>query len=291
MKIKLFWYCFVTTIVNICLLTLIYANNHKVMNNNDNKPINHPVKNRTKVLLDSLFTLSIGSTLKVYNVRAIFKDNNRFEIIIKKSGTSKTLQSIHGLGIYEGEGDFEIIDVNSDGYKDFKILSNIGNTGLNNGYSFWLYNPHTGKFNHSEEFDNLFGANPTFDESGLVTEQSTETNCLCYDTETFKIIGTTKVLVRREAQTFDWDKQLYTRILLKLINGKLVEVKKKVMTREEAAADKEDWSVPHSIFEMLCKIQVARKNNCCDAIFLILRELILRPKESRNKTKNKYPNK
>jgi hypothetical protein len=242
MKIKLFWYCVVVAIVCICLLTQIYAGNARCTNNIVDNPQNLPVIDRIKIVLDSVFTLQIGSTPKKYTIRVIFRNNGRFEMIVKKSGTSKTFQNFHGLGIYRGGDDFEIIDVNSDGYKDFKILSNIGNTGLNNGYSFWLYNPRNGKFYHSEEFDNLFGPNPSFDESGLVTEQSTETNCLCYDTETFKMVGTTKVLVRREAQTFDWDKELYTRVLYKLIDGKLVEVKKKVMTREEAANDNEDWS-------------------------------------------------
>jgi hypothetical protein len=241
--IKLLWRCFVTAIVGICLLTLIFAGNHKSTDNKDGESINHPDKNRSKVLLDSVFTLPIGSTSKVYTVRVIFRDNDRFQMIIKKSGTLDTLQYIRGLGMYERqEGDFEILDVNSDGYKDFKILSGIGNTGLNKEYSFWLYNPHTGKFDHSDEFDNLFGANPSFDESGLVTEYNTETSCLCYDTETFKIVGGIKVLIRREAQTYDREKNIYTRVLLKLLNGKLVEVKKKVMTNEEAANDDEDWS-------------------------------------------------
>jgi hypothetical protein len=235
MNIKFVWRGFVMMIVSICLLNLNYAGYQKFKGGKS--------MNRAKVLLDSVFTLPIGSTSKVYNVRVIFKDDNHFQMIIKKSGSTDTLQNIRGYGIYERQADdFEIIDVNSDGYKDFKILSNIGNTGQNKNYSFWLYNPKTGKFYHSEEFDNQIGANPFFDESGLVTEYNTETNCLCYDTETFKMMGTTKVLVRREVQTYDWDKQLYTRKLFKLINGQLVEVKKKVMTREEAANDKEDWS-------------------------------------------------
>jgi len=122
-----------------------------------------------------------------------------------------------------------VIDMNFDGYKDFRVVSWVGST-WNRGYHVWLYNPKSGRFCYDVDLSNLsspivFDARTqtvsTFSKGGSAAAIHSR-----YD---YKFIAGKLTRVKRYEQTFDkkFDRYVYT--IWKRINGKMVKVEHAVV--------------------------------------------------------------
>jgi hypothetical protein len=135
----------------------------------------------------------------------------------------------------------EFEDINFDGYTDFMYVSNVGNQGVNQDYSIWLFNKDLQRFELSEEFSETVGCNPVIDSESQSITTGGLSGCLgnCYSTRVYEVQNNHLILVDEVAQDLDPEgrlkdgEPLFVFMHKKRIHGTMVTVKGAVGTLEE----------------------------------------------------------
>jgi hypothetical protein len=135
----------------------------------------------------------------------------------------------------------EFKDINFDGYTDLMYVSNVGNQGVNQVYSIWLFNKDLQRFELNEEFSETVGCNPVIDSESQSITSGGLNGCFgnCYSTEVYEVQNNHLILVDELAQELDPEgrlkdgEPLFIFIHKKRIHGTMVTVKRVVGTLEE----------------------------------------------------------
>jgi len=178
------------------------------------------------------FEFQIHKDLKPYIFKLYGNKSNhigKIEIIIKGktapfqsiTTTTTTTQSPYKRAKY-----FEVLDMNFDGYKDIKLLEWWGVTG-NKGYRCWLYAPNKKKFIFHKELSEL--GNPRINHAEQTIRTSYNGGGGLYALHIWAFENGKLVCVEGTLQDYDKDKQHYIVIKNKRINGKIVEVERKIV--------------------------------------------------------------
>lgn len=105
--------------------------------------------------LISTVTKQIGAesstyVFRLYSVAAL--SNYHYLIEVSSEGEQKALQSVefrNGVNLEDQPGSFQIVDMNSDGYHDIKVLG--GHEPGKAWYKVWLYDQDTHKYVWSKD--------------------------------------------------------------------------------------------------------------------------------------------
>lgn len=181
------------------------------------------------------FEFQIHEDLKPYIFKLYGNKSNhieKIEIIIK--GEASPFQSIYTTSQspyqspYKGAKYFEAVDMNFDGYKDIRLLDWWGATG-NKGYRCWLYNPKKKRFYINRELGGL--SNPRFDckKKKIYTSGTGGHAGMIHCISILTFISGKLICLESERQDYVKEKNHYLRIRSKLINGKMVEVERKIV--------------------------------------------------------------
>lgn len=82
----------------------------------------------------------------------------------------------------------ELVDANFDGHADIKLWTSTS-AGPNNGYSYWLFDPGSGKFQATELGDKLSGFEVNFDARARTITTSARASCCEWEMQTFRWVG------------------------------------------------------------------------------------------------------
>ena len=112
-----------------------------------------------------------------------------FDRLVVYRGGAK-LQEIAAKGEFSAGDDrlAEFVDVNFDGADDLKVMTSTS-AGPNVGFDYWLFNPRTGKFEHSDIGDKLSGFDITPDPKTKTIAASGRASCCDWETVTYKWVG------------------------------------------------------------------------------------------------------
>jgi len=112
-----------------------------------------------------------------------------FDRIVVYRGAAK-VQEIAAKGEFSAGDDrlVEFVDVNFDGADDLKVTTSTS-AGPNVGFDYWLFDPRTGKFEHSDIGDKLSGFDITPDPKTKTIAASGRASCCDWETATYKWVG------------------------------------------------------------------------------------------------------
>ena len=124
------------------------------------------------------------------------------------------------------------VDINFDGYNDLEMLSNVGASGLNRSYVYWLFDPQTRRFSFAEELEYT---NPVVDAQAKEITTGGSMGCAgrCWLLETHRLIGDEFVLVRVQRQYYDEAKQQYMRVAEALVDGVMQVVSEEIVDYQD----------------------------------------------------------
>jgi hypothetical protein len=187
------------------------------------------------------FTFTIAPNLPVFTFKLIplIKPEDEFgnpqstirQIQVFRADSQAPLQNLSDCDLEEmeppgsGADFFHADDFNFDGYKDIFLETWHGATGGNWGGCIWLYNPATGKFDHSAEFSNLsgFSLDPstktisTFGGGGMLGE--------IHDAKRYAIRNKRLVLIWSQHQDWDDSQRKLHCIVKELVRTEMVIVR------------------------------------------------------------------
>ena len=82
----------------------------------------------------------------------------------------------------------EFVDINFDGFDDLKVMTSTS-AGPNAGFDYWLFNPNSGKFEHSDIGDALSGFDVTPNARAKTISVTGRSSCCEWENATYKWIG------------------------------------------------------------------------------------------------------
>jgi hypothetical protein len=186
-------------------------------------------------ITDTTFLFSIKDSLEI-NIHYKIQENEIEEIttnsIIISDLNDNIIQTIYDTTKYLGQRKrdfiqsaslFKIIDINFDGFNDFRIIENAGGGYLIPSFHYFLFNQNKNKFDYSEEFSKLccnLSINKVLKEIYLEYYQTNEEKWTKW---TYRIVDKIpKLSAIRTEYIFDEDnKQKFRTILEELIDGKM----------------------------------------------------------------------
>lgn len=109
-------------------------------------------------------------------------------IVVYRNGAK--LQEIAAKGdFWEGDDRLvEFADINFDGFDDLKVMTSTS-AGPNAGFDYWLFNPRSGKFDHSDIGDKLSGFDVLPDPHTKTIRVTGRSSCCDWESATYKWIG------------------------------------------------------------------------------------------------------
>jgi hypothetical protein len=147
----------------------------------------------------------IHPALPLYTFRLVGdKEHNVIQAIeVSVAGHPGVLQALPGVSMveapYRGAHWFEAVDANFDGYRDVRLMSWWGVTG-NTGYTWWLFNPHTGRFESCHDLDDLSNPVPHLADHTISTHSVGGMAGQIYQNAEYRWLAGRLVLTREDSQ-------------------------------------------------------------------------------------------
>jgi hypothetical protein len=129
------------------------------------------------VVLSGSTTKSQDATGDAFDKITVFRDGAK-------------LQEIAAQGEFSTGDDrlVEFVDINFDGFDDIRVMTSTS-AGPNVGFDYWLYNPHSGKFEHSDIGDTLSGFDIMPDARTKTISVTGRSSCCEWENATYKWSG------------------------------------------------------------------------------------------------------
>lgn len=135
----------------------------------------------------------------------------------------QVIDSVNAETPVERPAAFEAIDMNFDGYRDFRLMDALP-AGPNTPYRNWTFDPATGSFQPSPELDRISAAQ--FDAATKTIRSEWRDGPTRYGEDTYKYFGEQLVLVRREERRFSAP-GVYRLTISERTNGELKVIESK----------------------------------------------------------------
>ncbi len=188
-----------------------------------------------------LFTIDIGDgkhSFKVVMEAKPFEEGEEEEFfdstlnisIYDINDLSSPMQVIEDKTLDSLFKDYQIVDANFDGYKDFCYVQSRGNA--NYYCRFWIWDPKSGKFTESPDLDEI--SMPEFDKDSKVVKGYWRSSAAANETRYYRYIDGKLTCVRYLEMGDPDDEGMQTLIVEDYVDGKLVEVfREKALLTEE----------------------------------------------------------